>query len=222
MTTSGRIIAIGDIHGHAVALDRLVEVIQLRERDSVVMLGDYINRGPDSRGVIETLIALKKRCHLVPILGNHEEMALDSRYDIHAERRWRHDGGDATLASYGGDLSIKNIPEEHWAFIQACLPSFETEDFIFAHANYVWHSSLDKQSPTDLRWLSIEESEPRAHISGKTVILGHTPGPVRDFGFFRCIDTGCGFGGVLTAMDVRTKQCWQVSEQGEARCLPFG
>jgi serine/threonine protein phosphatase 1 len=178
------------------------------------MLGDYVNRGPDSRGVIEILIELQGRCHLVPLLGNHEEMMLDSRHDVHAERRWRHDGGDATLASYGDDLSIKNVPEEHWAFLQACLPSNETEDFIFAHANYAWHSPMDKQSPTDLRWLSIEESEPKAHMSGKTVILGHSPGVVRDLGFCRCIDTGCGLGGCLTAMNVHTKRCWHVSEQG--------
>lgn len=222
VTIRGRLIAIGDIHGHSLALKRLVEVLQPTERDAVVMLGDYVNRGPDSRGVIEILLELQKRCQLVPILGNHEEMMLESRNSIHAENCWRHDGGDATLASYGNDLAIANIPEEHWAFLGACLPSYETKDFIFTHANYAWHSPIDKQSPTDLRWLSIEESKPRAHISGKTVILGHTPGPIRDYGFCRAIDTGCGLGGVLTAMDVRSKQCWHFSERGEARCPPLG
>jgi serine/threonine protein phosphatase 1 len=215
MTSSGRLIAIGDIHGHSLALKRIVEVIQPTEQDTVVTLGDYVNRGPDSRGVIDILIELQQRCHLVPILGNHEEMMLDGRSDIHAENRWRHDGGDATLASYGDDLSIANIPEAHWEFLEACRPSYETDDFIFVHANYAWYSEIDRQSSADLRWISIEESEPKAHMSGKTVILGHSPGPVRDLGFCRCIDTGCGFGGMLTAMDVLRKTFWQVREEGE-------
>jgi len=220
VTTSGRLLAIGDVHGHSLALGRLVDVIEPTERDTVVMLGDYINRGPDSRGVIEILLQLQKRCCLVPLLGNHEEMMLDSRHDVHAENRWRHDGGDATLASYGDDLSLDNIPAAHWEFLQACHPSFETADHLFVHANYSWHSPLDRQSSEDLRWISIEECAPKAHISGKTVVLGHTPGPVRDYGFCRCIDTGCGLGGVLTAMDIHTKQCWQVSEQGEPLFSP--
>jgi len=218
VTTSDRLIAIGDIHGHSLALKRIVEVIQPTARDTLVMLGDYVNRGPDSRGVIKILTELEQRCHLMPILGNHEEMMLDSRSDIHAENRWRHDGGDATLASYGDDLSMANIPDAHWEFLERCTPSFETENHLFVHADYCWYLPLDRQSSLDLRWSSITESEPKPHMSGKTVVLGHTPGSVRDFGFYCCIDTGCGLGGVLTAMDVRTKQCWQASEQGALLC----
>lgn len=215
MTPAGRLLAIGDIHGHSLALRRIVEALQPTQRDTVVMLGDYVNRGPDSRGVIETLLKLKERCHLVPLMGNHEEMMLDSRHDIHAENRWRHDGGDSTLFSFGDDLSLANIPLAHWEFLETCQPGYESDEFLFVHANYSWYLPLDRQSSADLRWISIEESEPRAHISGKTVILGHTPGPVRDYGFCRCIDAGCGLGGFLTAMDVHTRQCWHVSETGE-------
>jgi serine/threonine protein phosphatase 1 len=218
LTTLGRLIAIGDIHGHSLALKRLVEVIQPTERDTLVMLGDYVDRGPDSRGVIETLIELEHRCQLVPILGNHEELMLASRTSLHSENCWRHDGGDATLASYGDDLSLANIPDAHWEFLERCHSSYETEDHIFVHANYCWNLSLERQSFWVLRWVSIEDSPPEHHISDRTVILGHSPGPIRDLGFCRCIDTGCGFGGVLTAMDVRTKQCWQVSEQGDLLC----
>ena len=68
-----RTIAIGDIHGCSAALDALVEAIRPRPEDCIVTLGDYINRGPDSRGVIERLIELTRRCRLLPILGNHDQ-----------------------------------------------------------------------------------------------------------------------------------------------------
>ena len=74
-----RTIAIGDIHGCSAALDALLEAIRPRPEDCIVTLGDYINRGPDSRGVIERLIELKDRCRLVPLLGNHDQMLLDVR-----------------------------------------------------------------------------------------------------------------------------------------------
>ena len=74
---SPRTIAIGDIHGCSAALDALLKAIQPRPEDCIVTLGDYINRGPDSRGVIERLIELKDRCRLVSLLGNHDQMLLD-------------------------------------------------------------------------------------------------------------------------------------------------
>jgi serine/threonine protein phosphatase 1 len=95
------------------------------------------------------------------------------------------------------------------------VPFFETEGFIFTHANYNWYIPMNQQRGLELRWLSLDDSQPRPHISNKTVILGHSPGPIRDYGFCRCIDTGCGFGGRLTAMDVRSGHCWQVTEGGE-------
>jgi len=212
---SGRLIAIGDIHGHNLALQALLSQISPGKDDVIVTLGDYINRGPDSRGVIVTLLELQEQCQLIPILGNHEEMMLDSRNDYHAEQRWRFQGGEAALQSYGDNAGVEQIPQSHWHFLSQCRSYYETEHFIFTHANYCWYSALDQQPSSLLRWLSLEESEPRPHVSEKTVILGHTPGEIRDFSFCRCIDTGCGFGGLLTAMNVDTKESWQVTESGE-------
>jgi len=73
-----RTIAIGDIHGCSAALDALLEAFQPSSEDTIVTLGDYINRGPDSRGVIDKLIELKDRCRLVPLRGNHEEMCASA------------------------------------------------------------------------------------------------------------------------------------------------
>src|SRR4051794_21011629 len=98
---SGRTIAIGDIHGCAAALAALVEAIRPGPDDTVVTLGDYIDRGPDSRGVLDQLIALAGRCRLVPLLGNHEEMLIAAAADATALRSWLTCGGVAALRSYG-------------------------------------------------------------------------------------------------------------------------
>ena len=76
---ANRVIAIGDVHGCSVALRRLIEVIQPDARDTVVTLGDYINRGPDSRGVINQLISLREQCNYFPLLGNHDQLLLLNR-----------------------------------------------------------------------------------------------------------------------------------------------
>lgn len=209
-----RLIAIGDIHGHALALESLLDAITPRPEDTIVTLGDYVNRGPDSKCVLDLLIELSERCQLIPILGNHDEMMLDSRDDPHAELRWKSQGGEITLASYGLNTGIEDIPHEHWNFLESCLPYFETEEFVFTHANYCWYSKLEDQPVSLLRWISLDESPPKAHLNGKKFIVGHTPGPIRDYGFCLCLDTGCGFGGKLTAMDVESKKSWQVAEHG--------
>lgn len=214
-SATGCLIAIGDIHGHAAALESILDAIIPGPDDTIVTLGDYVNRGPESQKVLELLIGLSERCNLIPILGNHEEMMLDSRDDPHAELRWKSQGGDATLASYGPDAGIGEIPQDHWNFLLSCRPYFETEEFVFTHANYCWYSKLEEQPVSLLRWISLEESPPKAHFSGKTFIVGHTPGEVRDYGYCRCIDTGSGFGGQLTGMELHSRKIWNVTESGK-------
>src|SRR5271165_4467013 len=98
-----RTIAIGDIHGCSAALEALIEAIRPCRDDCIVTLGDYINRGPDSRRVIERLIELKSRCRLVPLFGNHEEMLFTALADRYPVEYFLGVGGDATLDSYGSD-----------------------------------------------------------------------------------------------------------------------
>ena len=215
-TDTNRLIAIGDIHGHAKALRCLLDQLQPSPADTIVTLGDCVNRGPDSRAVLDCLLELQQACHLVPILGNHDDMMLDSRNDRNALERWKSQGGESTLRSYGESLELGNIPPEHWDLLASFVYFFETDDFIFTHANCCWYLPMNQQRGRELRWLNLEESQPRPHISEKIVILGHTPGQVRDRGHYRCIDTGCGFGGLLTAMEVHSGHCWQVTEFGDA------
>jgi serine/threonine protein phosphatase 1 len=122
-----RTLAIGDIHGCSTALQALIEEIRPRPDDTIVVLGDFIDCGPDSRGVVEQLIALADRCRLVRLLGNHEEMllnALESRSEL---RYWLKLGGQQTLDSYGAYRPAPElIPAEHIRFIRGCQEYFET------------------------------------------------------------------------------------------------
>jgi serine/threonine protein phosphatase 1 len=217
-----RTIAIGDIHGCSAALDALLGAIRPRSEDCIVTLGDYINRGPDSRGVIERLIELKSRCRLVPLLGNHDQMLLDVRsrkYPIY----WLLDiGGTATLDSYGTGRDLHLIPDEHYEFLESCLDYYETDTLIFVHANYSPDVPMDEQHVGMMRWESIRGMTPGPHESGKTVIVGHSSqksGEILDLGHMMCIDTFCFGGGWLTALDVQTQEVWQADRDGNLRRL---
>lgn len=140
-------------------------------------------------------------------------MLLDARSDVVAEQNFRYHGGTQALLSYGSN-SLSAIPHAHWDFLESCLPYYETDEYVFTHANYCWYRSMEEQTGKDLRWLSLEDCPPRKHLNGKTFILGHTPGKIRDTGFYRCLDTACGFGGPLTAMEIPTGKFWQVKEDG--------
>lgn len=214
-----RTIAIGDIHGCSTALAKLIEAMTPQPEDTVVPLGDYVDRGSDSRGVIDQLISLAPRCRLVPILGNHEEMLLAAREGRSDFRFWMDCGGGTCLDSYGTTGRMDLIPAEHLAFLRSCRTYYETPRHFFVHANYEPAIPLDRQSLHTLRWLSLRDYiPPRPHCSDKIAIVGHTPQPeVLDLGYLKCLDTGCCFGGWLTALELHSRQVWQVNERGELR-----
>lgn len=214
-----RTIAIGDIHGCAIALAKLIETIEPRLGDTVVPLGDYVDRGIDSRGVIDQLISLAGRCRLVPILGNHEEMLLGAREGRSDFRFWMNCGGMKCLDSYGSTGRMELIPSAHVEFLRSCRTCFETERHFFVHANYEPNVPLDRQTPHTLRWLSLRDYVPPApHCSGKVAVVGHTPhSEILDLGYLKCLDTRCCYGGWLTALDVDSGQVWQTNERGELR-----
>src|SRR5262245_58246186 len=122
-----RTIAIGDIHGCSLALDAILHAVVPRPEDVIVTLGDYINRGSDTRGVLEILIALAERCRLFPLLGNHEQKLLEARAGLHPTT-WLGMGGTATLDSYGRGRNLSLIPEEHFEFLDNCLDYHEAEE----------------------------------------------------------------------------------------------
>ncbi len=220
-----RTIAIGDVHGCAPALKALLNRIRPRPDDTIVTLGDYINRGPDSRGVLDRLIALEQECRLVPILGNHDQVLLSA---LEGEPQAFGDlidmGGKATLASYGAtqltESDLKRIPEAHRAFLRRCRDYYETPTHLFVHAQYNPNLPIDEQFGDTLRWYSLRDRRPGPHASGKRAIVGHTSqksGEILDLGHIVCIDTFCYGGGWLTALDVETGEIWQVDRLGRLR-----
>lgn len=215
-----RLIAIGDIHGCSAALDALITALELSADDRVVTLGDYVDRGPDSRGVVDRLLELDAAGQLIPLLGNHEEMMLSALRGRAPRLWWLRHGGAATLESYGFVDDASCIPQEHLDFFDRCLPFHEVEDVFFTHANYVAGEPLERQPVEALRWQSLDEHFPGPHRSGKRAIVGHTAqrsGEVRDEGHLICIDTYCHGGGWLTAYDVGSGATCQATRDGAVR-----
>jgi len=196
-----RTLAMGDIHGCLDKLVKLMQAINWRPaHDTLIFIGDYIDRGPDSAGVIEYLIGLKDRSdRLIFLTGNHEQMLLDFLEGRNSQLFFAN-GGYETLASYGG--SEKNIPAAHHDFIHSLRSYYETEEYIFVHAGLRDGIPLKEQSLNDLVWIR-EEFILSNYDHGKRVVFGHTPlgAPlVRDNKIG--IDTGAVYGGLLTCVEL--------------------
>ncbi|MBY0230428.1 MAG: serine/threonine protein phosphatase [Gemmataceae bacterium] len=217
-----RTLAIGDIHGCLVALETLLAAVALEADDTVVALGDFVDRGPDSRGVIDRLIGLHDAGQLVAILGNHDEMML-AALQGGKSRGWLWFGGEETLASYGHgptETVFDRVPTAHVDFLwKACRPYYETETHLFAHAGVQPDVPMPQQSEDVLRWLKL--TGPIRHASGKTLIVGHTKqrsGVPLVLDGVVCIDTGAyEEDGWLTCLDVDSGKYWQANERGETR-----
>jgi serine/threonine protein phosphatase 1 len=219
---TGRTIAIGDIHGCATALRALLESIDPKPDDLIVTLGDYVNRGPDSSGVLDQLIELDGRTRLVSILGNHDELLLNAQSGSPSLAP-RTAGGLLTRAAAGIERPQIAVTERQVAFLASCVDSFETDDHIFVHASYDPARPMFDQPTSLLRWQSLRRAVPGPHGSGKRVIAGHTSqknGKVLNLGYLVCIDTYCYGGGWLTALDVHADTLWQVDRRGRTRTRP--
>ncbi len=210
-----RTFAIGDIHGCLNALRRLDHELHFSSDDTVITLGDYVDRGPDSRGVINELRALRERCHLITLRGNHEIMMMESRTGGFARLNWMMNGGNTTMNNYGGD-NMDEIPESHWEFIAATLPHYELGGDFFIHANADPDVAIEDQSEDFRYWRRLSEFTP--HQSGKRMICGHTAQPTGEplvLDSAVCIDTNACGGQWLTCLNVDTNHYWQTNEQGE-------
>jgi serine/threonine protein phosphatase 1 len=216
---TGRTVAIGDIHGCSTSLRSLLQAIGPGPDDLIVTLGDYVNRGPDSRGVLDQLIDLRRRTRLVPILGNHDEMLLQDR-GLTARPSPREGGGVLTRTASGVEPSQLTLTESQFAFLESCRDSFETDDHIFVHASYDRILPMSEQPSSLLRWHSLRRGVPGPHVSGKRVITGHTSqknGKILNLGHLVCIDTYCYGGGWLTALDIHSDAVWQADARGRVR-----
>ncbi len=220
MTESARIIAIGDIHGYSQPLAALLNAVRPQPDDTIATLGDYVDRGPDSKGVFEMLLALERLCRLGPILGNHDEMLLDIAHGrTEFFENWLSYGGTTTLASYGCALPSQ-IPPAHLAFFFFFRDYYASERHFFVHGNYWPGLPLAEHRALELRWESLRQRTPGPHMSGKIAVVGHTAqkdGEILDLGYLKCIDTWCYGGGWLTALEVQTGTVWQADQEGRLR-----
>lgn len=217
---SPRVIAIGDAHGCATALRTLLEAVRPGADDTIVVLGDCIDRGPDSRGVMEQLMELRERCRLVPLMGNHEEMMLNFLDGRPQPDDWLLCGGEATLSSYDATDDPTRVPSQHVEFIRSWDDYWQTDTHFFAHGGYHPEHPLAEQRWRVWRWHSLRDMVPGPHISGKTAVVGHTSqksGEILDFGYLVCVDTYCWGGGWLTALDTTSGRLWQTNDRGQLR-----
>lgn len=188
------LVAIGDVHGCVETLEALMERLELASGDQVVFIGDYIDRGPDSKGVIDLLLDLRESANCTFLRGNHEAFMLDY-LDHGALDQWRVNGGLATLDSYLDSGRQIVIPPEHEQFVRDTLLVHETPEFCFVHAGLRPEYTVEKNLQVNDEEVFLWE---RSHMKAvrynweKTVVCGHTP--VREpVSLERLIniDTGC-------------------------------
>lgn len=223
---SGRLYAVGDIHGCAQELHTLLRYLfeneKLTENDSLVFLGDFIDRGDDSKGVIEIVTSLKRK-NTFFLRGNHEDMFLDfiglsGRHGT----SWLDNGGIKTVESYGlqyfesADELISCLPHEHLLFFKNLLMGVKIGEFLFVHAGVHPLRSLEAQRERDTYWIRNEFIK-NTHRLKETVVFGHTPfDDVMIHAPFKIgIDTGVVFGGFLSCIELTQGMLHQVSSGGD-------
>jgi serine/threonine protein phosphatase 1 len=222
---SMRTLAIGDIHGCLRALDALLEEVDPQPDDLVVTLGDYVDRGPDSKGVLNRLLALGARCPCLSLKGNHDLMMLAAREDLEHFSEWLTCGGKQTLASYQAaedwGTFADAIPIRHWRFLEDhCVPYHETDTHFFVHANVCPDMPLAEQPAYMLYWEMLDMAKWRPHESGKTMICGHSvqrSGRPLVVDHATCIDTWVYGDGWLTCLDADLEVYWQANKRGQTR-----
>ncbi|MHA6297972.1 metallophosphoesterase family protein [Devosia sp. CAU 1758] len=221
-TSPSAVYAIGDVHG---CLDELRALERKIAEDSagipgdklLVMLGDYIDRGPNSAGVLDYLLvgpppSFKRIC----LMGNHEVMASAFMDNPHPRSDWLQFGGSETLLSYGlshatvettkarqwGQMIGAYVPQEHVDFLRSLPWTLSLPGWLFVHAGVRPGVALLEQSPDDLFWIREEFFEATEH-TGAIVVHGHTPAAAPVVTPARiCIDTGAYATGILTALRI--------------------
>ena len=186
-----RLIAIGDIHGEIEKLNSLLDKLNLQTGDKVIFLGDYIDRGLNSKAVIERILDLSKKIECVFLKGNHEDMLLKTKITQSQDdiEHWLLSGGISTYDNYGDYPAIFNT---HGKFLDSLKLYHIEQNYMFVHAGINPKKELPEQTKDDLLWIR-EEFLDNSHNLPYKIIFGHTP-------FIEPlilndkigIDTGCG------------------------------
>ncbi len=190
---------ISDIHGCRRELTLLLDnILKMYRSPSFVFVGDYVDRGEDSKGVVDDLLNLSKDYRCIFLMGNHEDMLLDRVTNENKfGSRWDRNGNEATISSYGG---LQNILKVHGGFYTNLKLSYEIDGFLFVHGGL--KPGLEETSRQEMLWIR-DEFIYSDYDFGKIVIYGHTPSyPIRITYKKICVDTGCVYGGYLTALNL--------------------
>lgn len=225
-----RVYAIGDVHGRADLFGALSEAIETDNaarasaESLVVLLGDLVDRGPDSAGVVRLAREWQQRRPLRALMGNHEEMFLDSFEQEEVLRHFLRYGGRETILSYPVDpkaygeatltetqeLMRAAVPAEDIAFLRAMEDMIRAGDYLFVHAGIRPELPLDEQRASDLRWIREPFTTSRDDL-GVTVVYGHTIYDQAELAPSRIgIDTGAYQSGRLTALGLDGTNRWLI------------
>ncbi|HOQ41804.1 MAG: Serine/threonine-protein phosphatase 1 [Deltaproteobacteria bacterium ADurb.Bin151] len=212
-----KIFAIGDIHGCFDKLQRLILEIKADPvNDTLVFIGDYIDRADGGRDVVDYILKLKKTFqNVICLRGNHESMLLRFLDGVEDDI-YLANGGFATLKAYGISRSDapkvrkKKIPPDHLKFFKTLLPYYETDQFIFVHAGLIPGRELNEQSLYDMQWIRQTFIDSDDDF-GKRVVFGHThfSEPLVEDNKIG-IDTGAVYGGSLTCVELPALKFYQV------------
>lgn len=185
----GRIIGISDIHGEYEKLCRILEKITPKKDDTIVFMGDYIDRGKKSREVVDKIIDMKTVCNCVYLTGSHEYAMLHAKSDEYYNYLFWNYGGDATAESYGG---FDNIMKIHGDFFNSLKFYHIIGKYLFIHAGVKISVPLEEQSEEDMVYIRSAFYTKPHHLPYK-IIFGHTEFDTPQVQEDKiCIDTGCG------------------------------
>ena len=215
---SGKIYVIGDIHGCVDELRVLLGALNFSLDDYIIFIGDYIDRGPHSREVVEEVIELGKSYKVFPLKGNHEDMIVNFLgYRGRFGGSWLKNGGEETLRSYGitdsydPDRVLSSMPESHLKFYRELIPGLTIDNWLFVHAGIDPLKDLKSQRAKDLFWIR-ENFINNIHKLDYTVVFGHTP--YQDVFIQKPykigIDTGLVYGNKLTCIELTENKVFQV------------
>ena len=169
--------AIGDIHGGSKTFRALLDRLNLQISDHLYLLGDYIDRGPDSKGVLDIILHLLDEGHDVrPVRGNHEDMLLQSCTD--ADDYWMEGWGRETLKSFNV-ISPEELPARYLTFLHQLPYTWSDENFVFVHAglDMMVEDPLTQSTPLKMLWEGTGPF-PRDKLQGRTLVTGHTIKPI--------------------------------------------
>lgn len=222
--TGKRVFAIGDIHGCVDEATKMCAHLEkeegLSDDDVVVFVGDYIDRGPSSRGVVELMIEFKRKFPKSRFLkGNHEDMLLDFLgFGGRMGEAFLYNGGLETIQSYGisvfasPEQMIRTFPTEHFQFFNSLESILKVDGHICVHAGLNPLRSMTSQNDGDIYWIR-DDFIHNPHPYGMSIVFGHTPHQeiLLDLPYKIGIDTGLVFGNKLTCLELKSKKVFQLS-----------